>query len=122
MDASVKKIMDDLKAGKYAPVYFLQGEETFYIDLIANYIEANALQPADKSFNQVIVYGKDAAMATILLKDCVRRWISRAHTLYRECGLKLVNSLHQQEFSWQQKRKPQTPRKRSCDRSRSAES
>lgn len=58
--------MDDLKAGKYAPVYFLQGEETFYIDLIANYIEANALQPADKSFNQVIVYGKDAAMATIL--------------------------------------------------------
>ncbi len=58
--------MDDLKAGKYVPVYFLQGEETFYIDLIANYIEANALQPADKSFNQVIVYGKDAAMATIL--------------------------------------------------------
>lgn len=66
MDVSVKKIMTDLKAGKYAPVYFLQGEETFYIDLIANYIEANALQPADKSFNQVIVYGKDAAMATIL--------------------------------------------------------
>lgn len=66
MDASVKKIMADLKAGKYAPVYFLQGEEPFYIDLIANYIEENALQPADKSFNQVIVYGKDAAMATIL--------------------------------------------------------
>lgn len=66
MDANVKKIMADLKAGKYAPVYFLQGEETFYIDLIANYIEANALQPADKSFNQVIVYGKDADMATIL--------------------------------------------------------
>lgn len=66
MDASVKKIMTDLKAGKYAPVYFLQGEETFYIDLISNYIEANAIQPAEKSFNQVIVYGKDAAMANIL--------------------------------------------------------
>lgn len=66
MDANVKKIMGELKAGEYAPVYFLQGEETFYIDLIANYIEENALPPADKSFNQVIVYGKDAAMATIL--------------------------------------------------------
>lgn len=66
MDASVKKIMTDLKAGKYAPVYFLQGEETFYIDLIANYIEDHALPPAEKGFNQVVVYGKDAAMATIL--------------------------------------------------------
>ena len=37
MDASVKKVMSELKAGKYAPVYFLQGEETYYIDLIANY-------------------------------------------------------------------------------------
>jgi DNA polymerase III subunit delta len=66
MDANVKKILTDLKAGKYAPVYFLQGEETFYIDLISNYIEANALTDAEKGFNQVIVYGKDVAMATIL--------------------------------------------------------
>lgn len=66
MDASVKKIMTDLRAKKYAPVYFLQGEETFYIDLIANFIEANALPESDRSFNQVIVYGKDASMAAIL--------------------------------------------------------
>ena len=38
MDASVKKIVADLKAGKFAPVYFLQGEETFYIDLISDFI------------------------------------------------------------------------------------
>lgn len=66
MDANVKKIMTDLKARKFAPVYFLQGEETFYIDLITNFIEENALPPAERGFNQVIVYGKDAAMATIL--------------------------------------------------------
>lgn len=66
MDADVKKIMADLKARKFAPVYFLQGEETYYIDLIADYIEANALSEAEKGFNQVIVYGKDATMATIL--------------------------------------------------------
>lgn len=66
MDASVKKILAELKARKYQPVYFLQGEEAFYIDLIASFIEENVLTPAEKSFNQVVVYGKDAAMATIL--------------------------------------------------------
>lgn len=66
MDAAVKKILNDLRARKYAPVYFLQGEETFYIDRIADFIEANVLSDAEKGFNQVIVYGKDAPMATIL--------------------------------------------------------
>lgn len=66
MDASVKKILTDLKSRKFAPVYFLQGEETFYIDLISDYIEKNVLSDAEKGFNQVVVYGKDAVMATIL--------------------------------------------------------
>ena len=66
MDAQVKKIWSDLKAGKYAPVYFLQGEESFYIDLISNYIEAHALSEAEKGFNQVILYGKDVTMAAVL--------------------------------------------------------
>lgn len=66
MDAEVKKVMTDLKAKRYAPVYFLQGEEVFYIDLISDFIEANVLSDAEKGFNQVIVYGKDVTMATIL--------------------------------------------------------
>lgn len=66
MDASVKKILTELKAKKYAPVYFLQGEEPFYIDLVADYIENNVLNDTEKGFNQVIVYGKDSPMATIL--------------------------------------------------------
>src|SRR5882762_9850715 len=66
MDASAKKILDKLKAGKYEPVYLLQGEETYYIDLIADYIEQHTLNESEKSFNQVVVYGKDASMATIL--------------------------------------------------------
>ncbi|MGC4022938.1 MAG: hypothetical protein QM734_13845 [Cyclobacteriaceae bacterium] len=44
MDSAAKKILDKLKSGKYDPVYLLQGEETYYIDLISNYIEANALK------------------------------------------------------------------------------
>jgi len=66
MDANVKKILADLKDNKYGPAYFLQGEETYYIDLISDYIEKNALTESEKSFNQVIVYGKDVTMATIL--------------------------------------------------------
>jgi DNA polymerase III subunit delta len=59
-------VIKDLKANKYSPVYFLQGEESYYIDLIANHIEENALEESAKSFNQVVVYGKDASMSQIL--------------------------------------------------------
>lgn len=66
MDANARKILTDLKGRKYAPVYFLQGEETYFIDLIAGYVEEHVLSDAEKGFNQVIVYGKDVSMATIL--------------------------------------------------------
>lgn len=66
MDAATKKILTDLKARKFSPVYFLQGEESHFIDVISDYIEAHALSDAEKGFNQVIVYGKDVTMATIL--------------------------------------------------------
>ena len=66
MDPSAKKILWDLKARKFAPVYVLQGEETFYIDLISNYIEQNTLSDSEKSFNQVILYGKESPVSTIL--------------------------------------------------------
>jgi len=66
MDSGAKKILDKLKSRKYDPVYTLQGEETYYIDLISNYIETNVLTDAEKSFNQVIVYGKDVTVNAIL--------------------------------------------------------
>lgn len=66
MDVAAKKIMTELKAGKYAPVYVLQGEETYYIDLIADFIEANAITESEKGFNQVVIYGKDTTVAAIL--------------------------------------------------------
>lgn len=66
MDVTAKKILSDLKAKKYAPVYVLQGEEVYYIDLITNYIEANVLSESDKSFNQVVLYGKDGPVQSIL--------------------------------------------------------
>ena len=66
MDANVRKILSEIKSRKYAPVYFLQGEETYYIDLITDYIEQNVLSESEKGFNQVILYGKDVTMAAVL--------------------------------------------------------
>lgn len=66
MDGNAKKILSDLKSRKYAPVYFLQGEETYFIDLISDYVETNVLSDAERGFNQVVIYGKDTTMASIL--------------------------------------------------------
>jgi len=66
MPTKPEDVLKDLKAGKYAPVYFLQGEEPFFIDQIVNYIEKNAIPEHEKGFNQVVMYGKDATMSTIL--------------------------------------------------------
>lgn len=66
MDATAQKTLTDLRAKRYDPVYLLQGEEPYYIDLIANYIEANVLSEGEKGFNQVILYGKESPVNVIL--------------------------------------------------------
>ncbi|GAK97054.1 DNA polymerase III delta subunit [Nonlabens tegetincola] len=60
------KILSDLKQKKYQPVYFLCGEESYFIDLVSNYIENNVLDESEKGFNQVILYGKETNMAAVL--------------------------------------------------------
>jgi DNA polymerase III subunit delta len=62
----VDQILLDLKRKIFKPVYFLSGEEAYYIDVISDYIENNALSEADREFNQNVVYGKDTDLATIL--------------------------------------------------------
>jgi DNA polymerase-3 subunit delta len=66
MDATVKEILKDLKARRYQPVYFLQGEEPFFIDVVSDHVENHVLSEAERGFNQVVVYGKDVTMATVL--------------------------------------------------------
>lgn len=66
MAIDANEILKELKGGKYRPVYFLQGEEAFYIDQIADFIEKNALDEAQKGFNQVVLYGRDIDMNAVL--------------------------------------------------------
>jgi DNA polymerase III subunit delta len=53
------QIMNDLKNRIYKPIYFLMGEESYYIDQISDFIEHNVLKDSEKAFNQTIVYGRD---------------------------------------------------------------
>lgn len=66
MPQSAENVLKDLEAGRYAPVYFLQGEEPYFIDKIAGFIEKNALSEAEKGFNQMVMYGKDVDITAIL--------------------------------------------------------
>ncbi|MHA6247776.1 DNA polymerase III subunit delta [Pontibacter sp. CAU 1760] len=68
MSHTPEGILEQLKNRQFAPVYFLQGEEPYYIDLISDYIETNALQEHEKGFNQMVIYGKDVDIATVLLQ------------------------------------------------------
>lgn len=61
-----QEILSDLKQKKYYPIYVLQGEEPYYIDLISDYIEQNILTEEEKDFNQTIVYGKDTSVEQII--------------------------------------------------------
>jgi DNA polymerase-3 subunit delta len=59
-------IIRELQAKQYRPVYYLMGDEAFYIDKIADYIIDNVLNDTDKEFNQTILYGADVDAATII--------------------------------------------------------
>lgn len=58
--------MKDLKSKKYSPIYFLMGDESYYIDKVTNYIMNNVLSESEKSFNQTIMYGKDVEIGTVI--------------------------------------------------------
>jgi DNA polymerase-3 subunit delta len=61
-----KSIINDIQSGNFKPIYFLMGEEPYYIDGIANYIEDNVLSEEEKSFNQVVLYGRDVTIEDIV--------------------------------------------------------
>jgi len=65
------KILQQLKKKEYKPIYFLHGNESYFIDQVADYIEANALSEGEKSFNQTIFYGKEVDPKT-LIDTCYR--------------------------------------------------
>lgn len=62
----VKTIINDIKKGHTKPIYFLMGNEPYYIDGISKYIEENVLTDAEKGFNQMVLYGRDISVDDIV--------------------------------------------------------
>ena len=62
----VKQIVNDIKNGNVKPIYLLMGEEPYYIDKIAEYIEKNVLAEEERGFNQMVLYGKDVSIEDIV--------------------------------------------------------
>lgn len=62
----VEKILAELEKKNYSPIYYLYGEEPFFIDVISDYIERNVLSDDEKAFNQQIVYGKDITIDALI--------------------------------------------------------
>jgi DNA polymerase III subunit delta len=72
MAATFEEIMSDLRNRIFKPVYFLAGEEPYYIDLITEYIEDKVLSETDKAFNQMIFYADDTNIPAII--DIAKRF------------------------------------------------
>ncbi len=60
-----EQIITDIHNKKYAPVYFLMGEEPYFIDVISDTIEEEVLDETEKAFNQIVVYGRDVDIDTV---------------------------------------------------------
>lgn len=63
---SAEKILSDFKKKNFKPVYWLEGEEPFFIDEVVEYAEHKILTESEASFNLSVFYGKDADWATVV--------------------------------------------------------
>jgi DNA polymerase-3 subunit delta len=71
-NVSFEGIIHDLEARKYVPVYYLMGDESYYIDKISDYIAEHVLQPEERDFNQTVLFGSDVNASQIA--DAARRY------------------------------------------------
>ena len=65
-ETSFEQILTDLRKKVYQPVYFLMGEEPYYIDLISDFIQNNVLDDTEKEFDQTVLYGKDVDINMVI--------------------------------------------------------
>ena len=72
MGLTSDQLIASLKKKDYQPVYFLHGKESYFIDQVIEYAETKILTESERSFNQIILYGKDTDHKTVV--DNARRF------------------------------------------------
>ena len=65
-------VMRDLQSRQFKPLYYLMGDEPYYIDKISDWIADHVLQPEERDFNQTILFGSDVNASQIV--DAARRY------------------------------------------------
>ena len=63
---NLEKILGDLKKRSYKPVYWLEGEEEFFIDQVIQYAESNILPETEAQFNLTVFYGRDTSWPDLI--------------------------------------------------------
>ena len=71
-ETTYEEIVRDLKSQVYKPVYYLMGEESYYIDKISDYISQTVLKEEEREFNLTVLYGSDTEVSTII--NAARRY------------------------------------------------
>lgn len=61
-----EQLKADIAARRFAPIYLLMGEESYFIDALCDKLSQNILSPAEQAFNQITVYGKDSEAGQIV--------------------------------------------------------
>ncbi|GAB4336775.1 MAG: DNA polymerase III subunit delta [Flammeovirgaceae bacterium] len=106
-----EEIMKEMREKKFAPLYFLHGEEPFYIDQVVQFIENHALAPHEKGFNQTIVYGKDVTLQQII--ETARRFpmmAKRQVVIVKEAqGMEELNKSEKEDKEDKKKGKEKAP-------------
>lgn len=64
--ASYSDVVAQIQEKRFAPVYLLHGEEPFFIDRLCKMFEESILEPEERDFNQVVLYGKDTEVDMVL--------------------------------------------------------
>lgn len=65
-EITCEDILKELRAKQYRPIYYLMGEESYYIDVIADYIADHVLTETEKDFNLTVIYGGDVDSASVI--------------------------------------------------------
>jgi DNA polymerase-3 subunit delta len=61
-----RQILRDIRAGKFAPLYVLHGEEAYFIEEISKALMESVVEESFKDFNEIILYGRDADITDVL--------------------------------------------------------
>ena len=63
---SFEELVKEIKAGQFKPVYYLMGDESFYIDRLSDLLVETLLRPEERDFNLLIFFGAETDIDAVI--------------------------------------------------------